>query len=83
VQVSGQPGEGPSRSQVIRGASSRGFASRDYERVYEDYASHADEAVERDRVPPGRRSYVERYFELIRPRTTTSSGASAATTEDP
>ncbi len=73
VQVSGQPGEGPSRSQVIRGASSRGFASRGYEQVYEDYASHADEAVERDRVPPGRRSYVQRYFELIRPRSETSS----------
>jgi hypothetical protein len=70
VRVQGQPGEGPSRSQVIRGASSDGFASRDYERVYEDYASHAEQAVERDRVPPGYRGYVQRYFELIRPRET-------------
>ncbi|MFO0708769.1 MAG: hypothetical protein U0353_02960 [Sandaracinus sp.] len=70
VQVNGQPGQGPSRSQVIRSASAEGFASRDYERVYEDYASHAEEAVERDRVPPGYRGYVQRYFELIRPRET-------------
>lgn len=68
VRVGGEPGDGPSRSQVIRSASSRGFASRDYERVYGDYASHAEEAIERDRVPPGYRAYVERYFELIRPR---------------
>jgi hypothetical protein len=75
VRVQGEPGSGPSRSQVIRGASSEGFASRDYERVYEDYASHAEEAVERDRVPPGYRGYVQRYFELIRPREGSARGA--------
>ncbi len=68
VEVGGEIGEGPTRSQVIRGAASRGFATRDYERVYQDYASYVEGAEERDRVPPGRRAYVERYFELIRPR---------------
>jgi hypothetical protein len=75
VRVGGEQGSGPSRSQVIRGASAQGFASRDYERVYGDYASHAEQAVERDRVPPGYRQYVERYFELIRPRAEAAGSA--------
>lgn len=74
VRVTGEVRRGPTRSQVIRGADARGFASRDYERVYADYASHAEEAVERDRVPPGRRASVRRYFELIRPRPLDASG---------
>ena len=67
-QVNGAPGAGPSRSEVIRGGAARGFATRDYERVYGDYASHAEESLEHDRVPPGYRTFVERYFDLIRPR---------------
>ncbi len=61
-------GRGPSRSEVIRGGAARGFASRDYERVYADYAQHAEEEIEEDEIPPGYRFYVRRYFELIRPR---------------
>lgn len=72
-QLNGVPGTGPSRSEVIRGGAARGFATRDYERVYGDYASHAEESLERDRVPPGYRTFVERYFDLIRPRTDASS----------
>lgn len=68
-QLNGAPGNGPSRSEVIRGGAARGFATRDYERVYGDYASHAEESLEHDRVPPGYRTFVERYFDLIRPRT--------------
>lgn len=61
-------GRGPSRSEVIRGGAARGFASRDYERVYADYESHAERAIEQDEIPPGYRFYVRRYFDLIRPR---------------
>jgi hypothetical protein len=61
-------GRGPSRSEVIRGGAARGFASRDYERVYAEYERHATESIERDEVPPGYRFYVRRYFDLIRPR---------------
>jgi hypothetical protein len=69
TRVGSAPGAGPSRSEVIRGGAAQGFATRDYERVYGDYASHAEESLEHDRVPPGYRTYVERYFDLIRPRT--------------
>jgi hypothetical protein len=69
VAVHGEDrGRGPSRSEVIRGGAASGFASRDYERVYADYERHAEEAIEDDRIPPGYRFYVRRYFDLIRPR---------------
>ncbi len=69
VTVHGEDqGRGPSRSEVIRGGAARGFASRDYERVYAEYAEHAEEEIEEDEIPPGYRFYVRRYFELIRPR---------------
>lgn len=69
VAVHGEDrGRGPSRSEVIRGGAARGFASRDYERVYAEYEAHAERAIEEDQIPPGYRFYVRRYFDLIRPR---------------
>ena len=59
---------GPTRSEVILGAAERGFAARDYRRVYADYESHATEVLEQDQIPGGYRFYVRRYFQLIRPR---------------
>lgn len=61
-------GEGPSRSEVILGASDRGFVGEGYREVFTDYENHAEEVLERDEVPPGYRFYVRRYFQLIRPR---------------
>lgn len=68
VRVEGQQGEGPSRSEVIMSSAQRGFANRPYEETYTEYRGHAEEVLERDEVPPGYRSYVRRYFQLIRPR---------------
>lgn len=68
VRVAGAEGAGPSRSEVIRTSAARGFASRAYRDVYGDYRSHAEEALEDEEIPPGYRFYVERYFQLIRPR---------------
>lgn len=69
VRVEGQHGErGPVRSEVIPSAAQRGFASRDYRDVYTEYSNHAEEVLEQDEIPPGYRSYVRRYFQLIRPR---------------
>lgn len=67
-KVSGRKGEGPSKSQVIRSASEKGFANREYKDVYGDYSSVVEEVMEREDVPPGYRYYVKRYFELIKPR---------------
>ncbi|HEX5656288.1 MAG TPA: hypothetical protein VFX59_03795 [Polyangiales bacterium] len=67
-RLRGAHGEGPSRSQVIEGASQAGFASVPYRRVYADYRAHAEQLLERDDVPPGERFYVRRYFDLVQPR---------------
>jgi hypothetical protein len=69
TQVQGaDSGQGGSRSQVILGASERGFASKAYKKVYTEYHQVAEESVAKDEVPGGYRSYVKRYFQLIRPR---------------
>jgi len=69
TQVAGQDtGQGGSRSEVIQGAAERGFASRGYTRVFREYHTVAEEALNRDEIPGGYRFYVRRYFQLIRPR---------------
>jgi hypothetical protein len=61
-------GQGSSRSQVIQGAAERGFASRSYRKVYTEYHQVAEESLAKDDIPDGYRSFVKRYFQLIRPR---------------
>jgi hypothetical protein len=69
TQVAGNDtGQGGSRSEVIRGAAERGFASRNYSKVYREYHNVAEEALNKDDIPGGYRFYVRRYFQLIRPR---------------
>jgi len=69
TQVQGtDTGQGGSRSQVIQGAAERGFASRNYQKVYTEYHQVAEESLAKDEIPDGYRSFVKRYFQLIRPR---------------
>ncbi len=69
TQVAGQDtGQGGSRSEVILGAAERGFASRGYKKVFREYNTVAEEALDKDEIPGGYRFYVRRYFQLIRPR---------------
>ncbi len=69
TQVQGaDSAQGASRSQVILGASERGFASKGYRKVYTEYHQVAEESVAKDEIPGGYRFYVKRYFQLIRPR---------------
>ena len=69
TQVQGaDTGQGPARSQVILGAAERGFASRNYKRVYTEYHEVAEQSLAKDEIPGGFRFYVKRYFQLIRPR---------------
>ena len=68
--VKGKHGEGPSVKQVFVDAARRGFARTDWREVYADYADVADEMLEKERLPPGRKAMVRRYYELIRPRPT-------------
>ena len=62
-------GAGPTRSEVIEASARRGFAARDYVRVWQDYQPVVEESLTAGAVPEGRRYIVRRYFQLIRPRT--------------
>jgi len=68
VKVKGEEGKGESKSEIIKGASEEGFASRKYKEVYGDYSSVVEEVMEKENVPKGYRYYVKRYFQLIKPR---------------
>lgn len=61
-------GQGPNVSETIHGAAQRGFVGKGYKRVYADYRTKAEEAMKNEDIPPGYRFYVQRYFQLIRPR---------------
>lgn len=61
-------GQGPSRAEVIQGAAERGFVGKNYERVFDEYHTVAEQAIDKEQVPAGYRFYVQRYFQLIRPR---------------
>jgi len=68
TRVDGQQGAGPTRSETILGSAEKGFSGRAYKRVYSDYTSVVEEVMSKERVPPGYRYYVKRYFQLIKPR---------------
>ena len=61
-------GEGAASAEVIYGAAQRGFVGRGYQKVYTDYRNVAEQVMSQDEIPPGHRFYVQRYFQLIRPR---------------
>ncbi|MDZ4065020.1 MAG: hypothetical protein U1E22_10190, partial [Coriobacteriia bacterium] len=61
-------GQGPSRAEVIYGTAERGFVGKGYKKVFTEYETVAEKAIEKEDVPPGYRFYVQRYFQLIRPR---------------
>ena len=61
-------GQGPSVSETIAGSARRGFVGRSYKKVYADYKTKAEEAMKNEDIPPGYKFYVQRYFQLIRPR---------------
>lgn len=68
TRVQGKDGAGPSRSQTILGSAEKGFASTSYKRVYGDYTAVVEEVMSKEKVPPGYRFYVKRYFQMIKPR---------------
>ncbi len=68
TRVQGKEGAGESRSQTILGSAQKGFASTSYKRVYGDYTAVVEEVMSKEKVPPGYRFYIKRYFQLIKPR---------------
>jgi hypothetical protein len=68
TRVEGQEGSGPNRSETILSASEKGFATRQYRRVFSDYQPVIEEVMQKEQIPPGYRFFVKRYFQLIKPR---------------
>ncbi|MBL9021415.1 MAG: hypothetical protein JNL21_04415 [Myxococcales bacterium] len=61
-------GQGAIAKQVIRSAADRGFRGSKYKQVYKEAKTKAEEDMKTETIPDGYRFYVQRYFQLIRPR---------------
>jgi hypothetical protein len=68
TRVYGKEAAGPTRSETILGAAEKGFATQPYRSVYRDYSAVSEKVMSQQRVPPGYRFYVKRYFQMIKPR---------------
>jgi hypothetical protein len=67
-RVDADEGKGRTRAEVIETASQEGFATESYKRVYQDYESFAQSAMDSDELPAGQRRRVKRYFQMIQPQ---------------
>jgi hypothetical protein len=61
-------GQGAASSEVVFGASERGFTGSHYQKVYAQYRTVAEDVLHEESIPAGYEFYVRRYFQLIRPR---------------
>jgi hypothetical protein len=61
-------GDGPTRQQVILGASDKGFSKTQYKEVFTKYQEAAKEVLKDEKIPPGYKHLVKVYYRLIRPR---------------
>ena len=73
MDVEGKDSPGPLKKDIIKGAAEKGFVGKDYKDVYEEYSSIIEEILEDENVPSLYRYYVNKYFELISPRTPDST----------
>ncbi len=68
LQLSGRLGAGETLSGYLPAAGDDSKAARRYQDLYEALAPEAREAVMQEAIPIGSRFFIQRYFELIRPR---------------
>jgi hypothetical protein len=65
--VQGTHGKGPSRRETILSAAQKGFASKGYEKVYQDYKRIVEEVMRSEKVPSSYKYYIKKYFTKIKP----------------
>lgn len=66
--LEGQHGsEGGSTRETILAAAQKGFASKRYEKVYQDYQRIVEEVMRTEKLPSSYKYYVKRYFAKIHP----------------
>ena len=61
-------GQGKVAEQTIKAAADKGFRGTKYKAVYQDFNTRAEARIKAEGIPDGYRFYVQRYFQLIRPR---------------
>ena len=67
-RVHGQAGDGPDVKKVFSDAARKGFAREGWRQVFVDYSEVAQEMLDKEHLPKGKRAWVLRYFRDIRPR---------------
>jgi len=65
--LQGVHGKGPSRRETILSAAQKGFASKGYEQVYQDYKRIVEEVMRSEKVPSSYKYYIKKYFTKIKP----------------
>ena len=68
LALTGRLGAGETLSGYLPAAGDDSKAARRYKELYEALAPEAREAVMQEAIPIGSRFFIQRYFELIRPR---------------
>lgn len=66
--LQGQEGEGADTKKTFSDAARKGFAHQGWRKVFVEYSEVAEEMLDKEHLPAGRRALVRRYFEKIRPR---------------
>jgi hypothetical protein len=59
--------EGGSVRETILAAAQKGFASKRYQKVYQDYQRIVEEVMRTEKLPSSYKYYVKRYFAKIHP----------------
>lgn len=67
-KLKGQQGSGPDVKQTFLDAARKGFARQGWKEVYAEYSQVAEDMLDKEGLPAGRKALVRRYFEKIRPR---------------
>jgi len=65
--VEGVQGRGPSKRETVLAAAQKGFATRQYKKVYAAYKAIVEEVMHTEKVPAGYKYYIKRYFQKIKP----------------
>ncbi len=65
--VEGIHGRGPSKRETVLAAAQKGFATRQYQKVYAAYKAIVEEVMHTEKVPAGYKYYIKRYFQKIKP----------------
>jgi hypothetical protein len=68
VDLTGDPGEGPSDVETTASPEARQQAQRGYKEAYNKYRKLSEAVLDSEPIPLGHRQTIRRYFELIRPQ---------------